>query len=231
MLLPIPAALFVIGLLIALFRGLDPRYAMLLILLIGDLVLGVALTTDPPAGQRLVIAAPSVVLLVMLPLEQLGIWMGRYRPWLTKLGRFVILFLLLFIMIGECYFYFDVYTPGRNFRVANDEIAQRVAEHVNRLSPGGRGWDIYCVCPPRMGYWTHPAMAYLAPYANGITVTAPLTAPPDQLEAGDKALFVFLPERLAELSWVQQAYPDGLRVDHWYHNGQLLFTSYEVTVP
>lgn len=231
MLLPLPAALFVIGMILTLFKVYDPRCAMLLILLVGDMVLGVALTTNPPTAQRMVIAVPSVVIIAMLPLERLCTWLERSRGWLTRVGQFVILFLLLFIMVGECYFYFDVYTPGWNFRVANDEIAQRVAEHVDRLAPGGKGWDIYCVCPPRMGYWTHPAMAYLAPYAHGIEVTTPITSPPDMLTAGQKALFIFLPERLGELMWVQQAYPDGLRVDHWYHNGDLLFTSYEVVMP
>ncbi len=134
-------------------------------------------------------------------------------------------------MVVDIHFYFYDYTPGRNFRVPNDEVAQRVAEHVNKLAPGGKGWDIYCVCPPRMGYWTHPAMAFLAPEANGYEIAKPIAEPPNWLVGGQKALFVFLPERVHELDWVKKGYSDGLRVDHWYRNGDLLFTTYEVTVP
>ena len=152
----------------------------------------------------------------------------RLREGWAKLGRVALVALLLLIMVIDVYFYFYIYTPGRNFRVPNDEIAQRVAEHVNRLAPYGKGWHIYCVCPPRMGYWTHPTMAYLAPDAIGSEVIAPLEEPMDLLQPGEKALFVFLPERVAELDPVRQSYPDGLRVDHWYHNGDLLFATYEV---
>ncbi len=80
MLLKYAGTLFVVGVALALLRIGDLRYVMLLALLLGDLVFGVALTTDPPAGQRFAIAAPVVALLVVLPLE-------RLVHWLQKLGK------------------------------------------------------------------------------------------------------------------------------------------------
>jgi hypothetical protein len=231
MLLAAPAALFIIGVGYALLRVADLRYALLLILLIGDLVLGVALTTNPPTAQRMVIAVPAVVMLLALPLANTSRWLARFRSGWVGLGQMAVAAALLAIMVVDVHFYFAVYTPGRNYRVANDEIAQRVAEHVDRLSPGGEGWQIYCVCPPRMGYWTHPGMAYLAPLAVGREVRDPLNGPPEWLAPGERALVVFLPERLDELVWVERAYPGGVRVDHWYHNGDLLFATYEVRIP
>jgi hypothetical protein len=81
---------------------------------------------------------------------------------------------------------------------------------------------------PRMGYHSIASLPYLAPQGEGIDINAPLTALPEW-EIDGPTTFVFLPERIADLEWVQQAYPGGI-LNEWTINDKIvLFTMYKIT--
>jgi len=96
--------------------------------------------------------------------------------------------------------------------------------------PLGEGWQLYCVCPPRMGFFTHPTVQFLAPRAEGHDVAEVITSPPNWVEPGP-TLFLILPERQAELDLIKQAYPGGITSEEYYRTNDLFFTFYQVNVP
>jgi hypothetical protein len=71
-------------------------------------------------------------------------------------------------------------------------------------------------------------MTFLAPGVIGYDVVEPLGSPPDFVDGSRGAVFIFLPERLGELSWVQQAFPDRQPREFYDSAGRLWFTAYEV---
>ena len=48
------------------------------------------------------------------------------------------------------------------------------------------------------------------------------------MDEGQGAVFLFLPERTAELDWVRQAYPQGHLREFHDAAGRLRFTAYKV---
>ena len=229
LLLALPGALFLIGLIYALCRVGQLSYSLLLLMLAFDLVFGEILTTNPPNAQRLLMAVPSVVVLLVLVVERFGHWLRQVdRRWAWP-GYALAASIILVAMVVDINFYFNTYTPSKLFRDANDEIANDIANYLDTLGPGGQGWQVYCACPPRMGYYTHPLIEFLAPNAPGHEFIERLTTTP-KVDPG-QALFVFLPERRTELNLIEQSFPGGQVIDQYYRNGDLLFTFYKTVVP
>jgi len=71
-------------------------------------------------------------------------------------------------------------------------------------------------------------MDFLAPDVPGQDVAEPLDAPPDFVEEGRGAVFIFLPERVGELEWVRQAFPGGRLREFRDAKGESRFTIYQV---
>jgi hypothetical protein len=60
-------------------------------------------------------------------------------------------------------------------------------------------------------YWGFATIPYLAPDAKGIDIIDPITeqVPKHQAPAQKGAVYIFLPDRLGELAFIQAAYPHG----------------------
>ena len=71
-------------------------------------------------------------------------------------------------------------------------------------------------------------MPFLAPGVPGQDVVDPLAATPDFVDSERGAVFLFLPERVAELAFVQEAYPGGRLQELYDVHGGLRFVAYEV---
>ena len=94
--------------------------------------------------------------------------------------------------------------PGAQFVDRQVEGPFASWEHVHRFVPVDAGHV------PRVGQ----------------DVVEPLTAPPT-LDAGRPSVYLFLPERAAELAFVQQALPGGRVLEFHDPAGQLRFIAYE----
>ena len=79
---------------------------------------------------------------------------------------------------------------------------------------------------PRMGYFSLSTIPFLAPEKQAQDVIEPLTGPA-ALPVRGPTLFIFLPERLNELPFVQQQVPGGTTREFRNDNGELLFVVYE----
>ena len=133
--------------------------------------------------------------------------------------------LMLVIGLIDIHYYFrqayDNYVlGGLNTIVATDVAHYLQDQEIDRQ-------DVYFFGFPRMGYFSHSTIPYMVPEMVGYDVAEPLSAAPEWLATGP-TIFIFLPERLADLQYVVSTYPDGAYREFFQDNGQLLFAVYEI---
>jgi 4-amino-4-deoxy-L-arabinose transferase-like glycosyltransferase len=223
-------AFAVLGMAWAVAHWRDRRYFLVLIWFWAVIITGGMLTESPPSSQRLVIAIPTVALLVAFGLEQ-SVALARHLLIFRRSWENVALGLLVAILVaGSIRFYFVEYSPSRRYGGENGETATMIAYYLRDLDGD---YQAYLFGAPRI-YWSFGTMAFLAPRVQGKDVVEPLSGPPDFVDETTTALtgrgvvFIFLPERVAELAWVQQAFPDGQVQEFYDSGGRLRFTAYRL---
>jgi 4-amino-4-deoxy-L-arabinose transferase-like glycosyltransferase len=221
MLLAIPSALFILGAIILVFKLRQPLFQWLLLWLLTSITIS-ALSESTPAAQRLTFVAPAVAILVVLPLDSVLDWLTPIMPQRKNLVLLGVSAILAISMIGDISFYFGSYSMSQKFGDINTEVAQRVAQYLNTLEGSP---TVYFYGLPRMGYYTHSSIQYLAPHATGEDIPDPLQEAPGDLAKG-MVVFVFLPERIEEIEFVRAAFPDGEDLDFVGRNNMQLFTIY-----
>jgi 4-amino-4-deoxy-L-arabinose transferase-like glycosyltransferase len=224
MLLNLPAAFFILGLVVTLFDFRDQRHGLLWLWLLSVICTG-ALTESTPAGQRYVIGAPVAALFVAISLGTITQWVidvwprGRASAWGMAVA------VLAIIMALDLHFYFADYSPGAGQGDTNTQVATALAKYLADYPAGAQ---VFFFGPPRMGYAGFSTVPFLAPQVTGHDVVEALTAPPDQLAVSATTAFVFLPERATEAAWVEQRYPQGTY--RWFRAADRtpLFLLYEI---
>ena len=219
-----PAALFILGMAWVVAHLRERRNFMVSIWFWSVIVTGGMLTESPPSSQRLLLAAPAVALFVATGLEK-AVELGRRLVGLGRRWADLALVLALFaIVLGGLRFYFVDYLPSGRYGSQNGETATMIGHYAAELDAGCRayffGW-------PRLG-WGFGSQRFLAPQIEAQDVSDPLAAPPELVDSGRSATFIFLPERLGELAWVQEAFPTGTIREFYDSEGGLRFTAYEV---
>lgn len=222
------AILFMLGLGYATLRPFDRRLFPMLIWWWGAILLGGVLTENPPSSQRLITSAPPAVFFVALAIwkiEQiterifgirgLGVPLssalaatparsGGRRYLLPALGAGVIA-VLCWVSVN---WYFVEYTPLRvygNYTANTADALIRYAQE--KLDPSYR---MVFFGAPQM-YVDFGSIKYLMPEIAGQDIPEPLTKPFDPTTRLDdkQPIFVFMPFRYNELTFVQQTYPNG----------------------
>jgi 4-amino-4-deoxy-L-arabinose transferase-like glycosyltransferase len=222
LLLPLAAGLFLAGLAWALLH-FDGRVGLLLLPLLSVPILS-GFSQDPPASQRFILAMPAVAILVALPVGLVGRWLRQLWPeskvW-VGLGTAV---LLLWLVLVDITFYFgDLYESyelgGLNTVVATDIALTLQAEDAPL--------DVYFLGFPRMGYFSLATIPYLAPEVHAIDLIEPVATPP-AWPIEKNTWIIFLPERIDELAFVQQAYPNGVYEEERDDQGRFLYAVYRL---
>jgi hypothetical protein len=147
--------------------------------------------------------------------------LGAGRRWENLgLGLFITI-----LALSSIRFYFLEYTPSRRYGSENGETATMMGYYLRDLEDGTQA---YLVGPPRI-YYQFGTMPFLAPHVEGRDIIEPLSGPPDEgLVADPGTVFLFLPERIGELSWVQQAFPEGELREFYDSGGRLRFSAYQL---
>ncbi len=223
----VAGALAVLGLVYALAHWKQRRYAIPALWVGLIIVFGAFLTENPPSSQRLVGAAPALAILVAVGLVRLAdlgrdLWSSmRLRPawWNAALALVIGL-----LAARNLNLYFVEYIPTHIYGNPNAQAATALGYHL-RNHPADR--IVYFFGPPRI-YFGFGSIGYLAPGAVGVDVHEPLTGPPGFVDPDHDALFVFLPERLSERTWVEQSHPGGTWQVIPDHLGQMMLALYEV---
>lgn len=221
MLLLIPATLFLLGVTLLLLNASDLRHLWLALWLLT--AVGMAtLSQSPPAAQRYVFAAPAVVVVLALPLIQATDWIRQsWRAGAAAIPA-VAAVLVAVSALSDLRSYFLEFAPSRPGSDANTETAQRLAVMMREFDPAPQVYFF----SGRISLRSHSTLEYLVPGVPGSDVIEPLVGPPSW-PLTSTTLFVFIPERTAELAWVQQAYPGG-RLYREQVEDMLLFIAYEV---
>jgi 4-amino-4-deoxy-L-arabinose transferase-like glycosyltransferase len=223
----LPGVFAVLGMAWALLRWRDRRYFLVLAWFWSVIIAGGMLTESPPSSQRLVLAIPAVALLVATGLDQtvrLGRWLFDLdRRW----GNVLLGLLVLGIAVGSVRYYFVEFTTSRRYGSANGETATMIGHYLSDLDGDDHGYRAYFLGSPRI-YWNFGTIPFLAPEVPGQDVIDPLVAPPDLEDSESGSVFLFLPERVAELDFVQQAYPGGRLQEFHDTRGSLRFAAYVV---
>jgi hypothetical protein len=214
--------LFLLGILWALLNP-DLRHLLLLLPLLA-VIASNAISQDSPASQRYIMAMPLVALFIAIPLAQAAGWLRTQYPRYRAAATVAAFSLLALIAAVDLNYYFnrvyDTYVLGD----LNTRVATEIAYFLRDKEPAGQ--EVYFFGFPRMGYFSLSTIPYLAPDKIGLDVIDPLTAPQDFPLRGP-SLFIFLPERLGELDFVRQRYPDGEYREFRGDDGELWFVVYE----
>ncbi len=221
---PVSAALFFLGLALAVVRIRRPGPALLLGWVAGASLFGGVLIVNLES-PRFVTTAPALCLLVALGLQQIGSlagWALRRRP----AARWAVVAVGVAALAAWNFsFYFWEYTPRRIYGWLNTEVATAIGVYARDL-PGDT--FVYLFGPPRI-YLGNGTISFLAPAMRGEDVDEPIASPDDlpPLPDGARPVFIFLPERLGELDIVQQRYPGGEMLSYYSRElGEDLLTIY-----
>ncbi|MHB1295785.1 MAG: glycosyltransferase family 39 protein [Anaerolineae bacterium] len=221
-----PAVLSVFGLGACLWRWREPRYLLPVVWFLAVIVCGGALLENPPNSPRLVLSIPAVVLFVVLGVSSLAELLTRVAAQPRAVGQVLSLGLVLALSVHSADFYLRVYSPHSPYAGLNTVVADRMGRYLHEL---GSSYDCYFLGAPRM-YVGHATIPYLAQGVPLYDVEETLTDEPPALAHGRNAVFVIVPERLAELQVVKDRYPGGQLSTH-YDESEELFVAYEVTQP
>lgn len=226
LLLPLAAIVFTAGVLMSLWK-FDLRHALIWLPLAAVPVMGM-ISLHPPASQRYVMAVPSVMLLLALPLARWVDWVRMTHPYRASAALGVALILAAGMAAADLRYYFIEVQMSNVMRDINTVTATEVAFYLRDHEPRPR--RVYFFGLPRMGYFTHSTIPYLLPGVEGLDIALPLNHPPDWPLQGSTQ-FIFLPERLKELEWVRAAYPGGSYFEGFSRRGEFLFGAYAIELP
>lgn len=222
-------ALFILGLGFAATRLGDRRLFPLVAWWGGAVIMGGMLTESPPSSQRLITTAIPAICFVALGLLLLAQGLGQaLGPTRQRLRAPMLGLATATLIMLSLHSYFVSYTPLRVYGNANAVLATELAHYANQRLPRESrliffGW-------PRMSadFGTIP---YLAPQLERVDLLEPLSVPPPRsLAPPDRdAVFVFVPERAAELELVRASFPGGtLETVPSPQDGAPLFSAYRV---
>ena len=202
-----PALLFVVGLGLALVKGRELSYRLILLWVGTTMIFGAALLQGNPSSQRLLVAAPALALLASVPLclfaERV---LAPVLP--NESYRLGLLALMVLVMAGlDLNNYYSAYAGEPRFGDRNTEVAYEMASYMATLDANN---TVYFFGAPTM-FANFPTISFLADeYQLGqnlfdVERTLDVLPPPTT----DELVFIFLPERYSELTNVSQRYPGG----------------------
>jgi len=225
---PLFGSLFLLGLgygtLKLLGRRADVRLAPLVTWWWGGMILGGMLTESPPSSQRLITLAVPVCFFIALALWEIVALAGKGVRGVP--GRAILVIMVALFALSSLSTYFLEYTPQRIYGGPYAELATEIAPTLREMRPDHR---FYFVGAPWM-YWGIATIPYLVPNADAVDVTGSIEeAISSALESVEKkAVFIFIPQRMAELAPVRESFPEGRRSDFYSPvDGRVMVTLYE----
>jgi hypothetical protein len=230
--LPMAAAIFFgLGLGTSLLKLRDSRHLTLQAWFWSVVIMGSALTIQPPTSERLVGSLPPMAMFVALGLTQTAAILKRMQVAALPTLRALAVGVVLVTGLQGIGFYFGEYRQARYFEFYPEEVQQEVSQ---AMLPLASDYRLYVVAEPYIRPDDFHIREYLGP---AIEVTFWHEGGPDMLAAspGDKgAYFVATPNYLAELQAIVEQYPGGswTEVPRRPVQGQaseVLYYAYELT--
>jgi 4-amino-4-deoxy-L-arabinose transferase-like glycosyltransferase len=224
-----PGILFIVGILSATLWSIrDRRLAPMVAWWWAAILTGGMLTDTTPSSQRLITTAVPTMFFVAWAIEHFVVAIRQQI--LKPVGLAVGILATLILSISSINLYFNDYTPRHIFGGEHAMIGTIISQHV--LDDLGEDTQIYFFGAPRM-YINIGTVRYLIPDTNKVDLHDRLEgpfAPEEEIPENSTLLFIFLPERLDELEWVRQTYPEGQWADVAATNSpdKVLYSTYTV---
>ena len=199
------AVFFVLGMAYSLWRVREPRYFTLLVWFWAVVILGSALTVNPPTSERLVMSIPAAALFVALGLVRTAQGLQRLGLLSAPVAALLCVAAVALTNLQGAAFYFGDYRAGHYFADASGELAFEASREVIARGPGYR---LYLLGEPRV-FVGFPTFDYFLPGVEKYDLKAvsagTLASPPrDQ-----GAFLVAIPEYLADLERLAKLAPGG----------------------
>jgi 4-amino-4-deoxy-L-arabinose transferase-like glycosyltransferase len=204
------------------------RYAVFVVWFFGVIIAGGVLTDNAPSSQRIVSSSIPAMFFVAVALREFARIFASLTG-LPKAGRRALeLAVAAALVFSSASYYFGPYQESRVYGSFNGEVSTAIGHYMQRLGPD---WKQYFFGAPRM--WAEFGSATFIsknPYFDAVD---PLSSPPTFVDPAYNAAFIILPERIGDLDFVRQAYPNG-QLEEVHRDGEadapLLFTAYTVVI-
>lgn len=200
-----PGMLFPLGLAVAFLNARRPLYLLLILWFFSIVILGAALTIDPPAYTRLTGLSPALITLVALALTTLARVGTRLALWRNGTAVAATALVVLAFGISGARHYFVDYAPRYRYDSLNGELATEAGKQLSVLDGSYRA---YFLGMPRM-FYDFSTIAFLAPQITGSDVSEDIVGLPPDFEPDRPAYFFSIPERESDLRLIQQIIPGG----------------------
>ena len=242
-----PAVLMMLGFLLAIFRLRQNRYRLLLLWPLLTVIVAGALVLESPQSHRLVLVTPALALLAAVALVTLGNlilaawhspvaetappdlsqWQLSATNWRAPTVRagLILLALVLLFSVNDLLFYYGRFPTNHQFADTNTEVAYELTNYLNSLDGD---WTAYLYGPPIL-YADFPTLPYLLTNFQAGANLFNVETPDSQLPPAPTAdqIFIFLPQREAELAAIQTQFPGGKRQQFNGYYASPLFIVYE----
>lgn len=218
---PVAGGVFLAGGILLTLHARKNHTWMILLWLLGFGIM-TSLTYEPAAAQRFVAAAPAVALLIGFALQEIAHMLMQIMPSSRVPLQWIAILAVLLLAASDLKFYFWDFSPRVAAEPDSNLVANRLAQH---FATQPEGTQVFFYGAPRMGFYSHASLTYLAPQVEGFDVMMP----PDQLapHPSGHVIFVLLPEYQEVIPPLQTNFPDGSLYEARTSEGVLLYTLYE----
>jgi 4-amino-4-deoxy-L-arabinose transferase-like glycosyltransferase len=129
------------------------------------------------------------------------------------------------IAVWNVAFYFRDSNDLTLYGDGNTLVATSIARE---LEDEPAGTVVHLVAAPRMSFRSHNSIELVAPQVLGDDVVVPIVEPSHVPAVGGRTVFIFLPERAAELQVVRAVHPGGTVRRATWRDGELLYVTYRL---
>jgi len=224
LLLPLPAALVGLGLILTIVRARDPRLSALWVPFVGALTLGMV-SIEAPNVELLQSLAPAAAILIALPLSEALTWARRLGE-NARLAAWALVAGLLVLMVGlDARHTLAEHPPFRSYAGPTASLAWAMGEALAEVP---RETPVYLFGSPWIAFSWEPGLAYLASGLETHDMFWPIEGGQGLPPAGTPAVFLFASEQIEALNTLRASYPNG-RVDYYPDpSGEVRFVRMEV---
>jgi 4-amino-4-deoxy-L-arabinose transferase-like glycosyltransferase len=224
LLLPLPAALLALGLILAIMRSHDFRFAALLIAFAGPLLIG-TVSIEAPNVELLQALAPAAAMLIALPLTEVLAWATRLGEREHLAARALVIVTVMLSAGLEIRHTLSERPPFATYAGPTAALAWQMGEFLAREP---EGTPAYLFGWPRIEFAWEPGLAYLAARLETHDLVWPLQPGQSLPPPGTSAVLLFVSEQMGALEEARGLYPDARIFLHSDPIRGLSFTSMEV---
>lgn len=204
--LPLLSAGLFFGLVSSLRRWRDPAIWLLHGWFWSVILTAGVLTVNPPTSNRLISLTPIVCLFAALGWEAVAVGLARSRPPRQQVAAASValaLFVAATALTGVRAH--SRYLSSNRFGGTEALIGTLVGRDLAAQPPDS---VLVMLTPPRL-YADISNLAFLTPERQRVEVREPLVAPPAGLPPTGDLLFIVLPERMGEMGYLLEAFPQA----------------------